>query len=304
MKSFRIKIFLALFVTLTLFIAGCAQQQKQETKSPFVGGTQGLVATFEPIGVVENGIGTVFDTEKFPVEVLLKNKGEQDVPAGKAKIQLLGISINDFTGLAGEKTNSKAVEKTSTANPEGGDEIIKFGSAQYNVPISGTYYDINIFAKYTYSYKTYVTVPNVCFKGDVASKEICNIEELKTVFSSGAPIQVKKVDEKLAGSGIIAIEFEVENVGGGRSTKPGEPFNPQYNQIAYVLTPSSETSKWECRSGGQVNEARLVGEKATVRCKLINPLEKSALYTKQLGLEISYDYESLVQQAVRIKKAG
>lgn len=298
------KIILPLIITLSLLIAGCAQQQKQETKSPFVGGSQGIVAKFEPIGVVEAGIGTVFDTEKFPVELTLKNKGEEDVPAGKAKIQLLGISVNDFTGIVGEKTSAKNIEKTSTTTPEGGDEIIDFGDAKYTVPISGTYYDINIFAKYTYSYKTYVNVPNVCFKGDVTSKEICTIEEAKTVFFSGAPIQVKKATEKLAGAGIIAIEFEIENVGGGRSTKPSEPFNQQYNQIKYVLTPSSETSKWECRSGGQVDEARLVGDKATVRCKLLNPLEKSALYTKQIGLEISYDYESLVQQTVRIKKAG
>src|SRR3989338_3461676 len=87
-------------VLLLIVITACSQEEGQQPgDSVFQGGTQGLVARFEPFGVEENGIFTIFDTESFPVEVVLQNKGEEDIPAGKATVTLKGINLNDFTGI-------------------------------------------------------------------------------------------------------------------------------------------------------------------------------------------------------------
>ncbi len=279
--------------------------------SPYLGGTQGVVAEFEDMGILEDNIETIWEGEKFTLQVNLKNKGEEDIAAEELAVTLKGILIDDFSGVDetdgakdGTMETSEELEGVSDYNQEGGETTIDFGDATYLVPITGSFYDTGIFAEIVYMYKTHVAVPKVCFNGDPTDTEICTVDEEKTVFSSGAPIQVEKAEQKSAGKGLIAINFEVENVGGGDSTKPGEDFNPRYNEIAYVLTPESERDKWECLSGGKSNEARFVEDKTTIRCKLKaeNKLAEDVLYTKQIGLEISYDYKDLIHKQVRIKK--
>jgi hypothetical protein len=299
------KISLIIILTISLFmIAGCGEEEAPTGPSPYIGGTKGLVAEFEPLGIEESGIYSIFETESFPLQLILKNKGEHDLAPADVEVTIHGIPIADFTGLpAGTLTNDRAIEKVSDLNEEGGETIIDFGrEVKYAQEIPGSFYDINIFASYTYSYKTYASVPNVCFKENLRDERVCDVEGSKKAYSSGAPIQVKSVEEKTAGAGIIELDFVVENVGGGKSTLPGQEFSPQYNQVAYIIEPVTEVAKWECTAAGRENQARLVDEKATIRCKLKDPLEKDALYTKAIGLTLSYDYRDLIQEKLRIKK--
>lgn len=284
---------------------GCEKKPVEQATSPFIGGSQGIVPGFEAMGVVENGIQTIWEGESFPLAVNTKNKGEEDIAPGNLKVTLKGISMQDLTGVGeGAKQNSNTIEKVSDVNPDGGEETVNFGDAKYAVPITGRSYDLNIYADVVYRYATFVAIPQVCFNGDQSDTTICTVDEAKTVFSSGAPVLVKTAEEKPAGTGIIALLFNVENVGGGHSTIPGQEFDPRFDQISYVLTPQSEVDRWDCTSGGKTNEAKLVDEKATVRCKLKDTakLSQDTLYTKQIGLKITYDYKNLISTQLRIKK--
>ncbi|MBR9691737.1 hypothetical protein GOV06_03030 [Candidatus Woesearchaeota archaeon] len=291
-------------ITTLILITGCGEEEAVTGPSPYIGGIKGLVAEFEPLGIEESGIYTVFEDESFPIQIILKNKGEHDLAPGDSSITIHGIPLADFTGISsGTLSNTEEIEKISELNEEGGEKIIDFGqNVKYNQVIPGTFYDVNIFASYTYAYKTYASIPNVCFKENLRDDRVCEVDESKKVYSSGAPIQVESVAEKPAGAGLISLEFKIENVGGGRATIPGKDFSSQYNQLAYTIEPVTERGKWTCTAAGRENEARLINDKATIRCRLKDPLEKDALYTKAIGLTLSYDYRDLIQETVRIKR--
>jgi hypothetical protein len=289
-----------------IMIVGCQESEETQTgESPYLGGSLGVIAEFEPMGIDEAGIYSIFEGESFPIQVIIKNKGEYDLSPGKVKVNLYGILLSDFSGISsGEISNTGKIDKMSESNEEGGEEIVNFGQdVKYKPVVPGTFYDVNVFASYTYNYKTYAIVPKVCFKENLRDDRVCDIESSKDLFVSAAPIQVQSVEEKPAGVGLIELDFEIDNVGGGKSTLPGQEFSTQYNQLAYVIEPSSEASKWTCSSSGRENQARLVDGKATVRCKLNTPLEKDALYTKQIGLTLNYDYRDIIQETVRIQKS-
>jgi len=291
--------------------AGCNDNVDVVSNSPYIGGTQGIVAEFEDWGLLQDNIETIWNAESFPVQINLKNKGEEAIATGDAEVFLKGIKIDDFGGLDetdgtkdGRMVSTEELEPVADFNKDGGESSLDFGDATYMVPITGSFYDVAIFADVIYLYKTHVAIPKVCFSGDPTDAEVCTVDEKKTVFSSGGPIQVISVEEKSAGKGLLALNYEVENVGGGDSTMPGEEFNPRYDQIAYILTPESEVAKWDCSSGGKNNQARLIDDKTTIRCKLKTEykLTEDTLYTKQIGLEIEYTYKSLVHKQLRIKK--
>ncbi|MCX6706649.1 MAG: hypothetical protein NT001_00735 [Candidatus Woesearchaeota archaeon] len=284
-------------------MVGCAGgSDKTNAVSPYKGGSQGLMVTFEPLGVVENGIATIFEDETFPVEITLKNNGEDDIAASAVKIKLKGISPNDYDGIAFEKTNSNVLDRISDSNPQGGEETVDFGDAKYKIPMSGSYYDVTVFVSYQYPYKTHVAVPKMCFSTDLKDKTVCTIEEVKPAFASGAPVQVTAARETRAGSNLIAVEFDVSNVGGGEVTKPGVEFDTRYGQIAFSVDDTSNPSAWECRLGGEENGGRLIDGKGTIRCKQKTPMTEGTMYTKQFDLTVSYDYKGLIEQSIRIKK--
>jgi hypothetical protein len=296
------KLFLLITALALALLMGCGPAEDTvPSVSPYIGGSQGIVVNFEDFGVVEEGIATIYEGETFPVEITLKNKGEEDVEAGALQITLKGISLADFEGLTSPKTNEDLLEKVSEFNLQGGEDTVDMGDARYLPEILTSFYLVDVFAEVVYPYKTHVAVPKVCFKEDLLDPSVCTVDEAKEVFSSGSPIKVTKVEEKRAGTGLIALEYQVENVGGGQVTKPGEVFDRRYGQIEYSVDPGSRPEDWECKSGGMENEARLADGRAVIRCKLKDALAEDTLYTKEIDITLSYDYKQLIQQSVKIK---
>tara|TARA_B100000315_G_scaffold235636_1_gene250738 strand:- start:943 stop:1902 length:960 start_codon:yes stop_codon:yes gene_type:complete len=297
-------------VIFLLLIVGCdkANQETLVGDSPYAGGTKGLVAEFEEMGFFneESGMEEIFWDETFPIEVVLKNKGEEAIPVDGVKVTLLGLNLGDFEniGSSGSLLNREIIEEVSEFNEEGGEIMLDFTSgtndANYTIVFPGTSYDISIFANIEYDYQTHSSVPKVCFKGNLKDPSVCKVDETKDVFSSAAPIQVKSVEEKRAGTGKVALEFQIENVGAGKVTKKGEAFDPRFDRLSYTI---SDTDNWDCRTGGRANEARLDEEgKATVICRWKGtPLTEDDIYTKQVDLTLNYKYKEIIQKQIRIK---
>ena len=298
------KILFGLMLIMVLILVGCNGEEEVKITSVFMGGSQGIVATFEPFGVQEEGVYSIYDTEGFPIEINIKNKGEEDVAAGDLIIRLKGINLADFENIPNEmQINSKTIEKVSEFNTVGGEEIIDFtatADAQYKHKVTG-FYRPDIFATVEYKYKTRAIVPRVCFKEDLSDESVCTVKENKDVFVSGAPISVRSVKEDVAGRGVMILTFEIENAGGGKVTKIGENFDPGFGQLSFNMRTDPEL--WECRSAGRENEARLVDGKAIVTCRLKQPLTSGTVYTKQLELELSYVYRTVIQEGIQIKES-
>lgn len=290
---------------MVLFLAGCAgEDEGAQIASVFQGGSQGVVANFEPFGIQEGGIYEIYDTESFPIEIIVKNKGEEDIAPGDLLIRLKGINLADFENIPSDaKGNERMIEKISEFNQAGGEEIIDFtpaAEARYKHRITG-YYQPDIFATIEYKYKTRAIVPKVCFKEDLTDTSVCEVKENKEVFVSGAPVIVRSVKEDMAGRGVIVLTFEIENSGGGKVTKTGEEFDSRYGQLGFNM--KTDPGMWECRSAGRENEARLIDGRATVTCRLRTPLEAGTLYTKQMELELSYVYQTVIQENIKIKES-
>jgi hypothetical protein len=298
------KLILVLMLITALFLVGCEEEEKAPVASVFIGGSQGIVALFEPFGVQEDGIYTIYDTEGFPIELNIKNKGEEDIAAGDLIVRLKGINLADFEGIPSEmKSNAKVIEKVSEFNVEGGEEIIDFTpltDAEYKHSVTG-FYQPDIFATIEYKYKTRALVPKVCFKEDLNDPSVCTVKEEKDVFVSGAPVTVQSVKEDVAGRGVMVLTFEIENAGGGKVTQVGEKFDPRYGRLTFSM--KTDPHLWECRSAGRENEARLIDGKETVTCRLREALAPDTLYTKQMELELSYLYQSVIQESIKIKES-
>ena len=298
-------VLIILVISVALLLVGCGTEQNPNlaTTKAFIGGTEGIVASFDPLSVKENNIYTIFNTEDFSLDIVLRNKGEEDLLPQKASLRLLGPAPTSFRNIPlWQLQNKEKVEKLSEFNPQGGEEIVSFtptDGALYTEPVTGST-DVTWNLEYTYDYKTHLIADNVCFKGDITDEKVCTVKEVKPFSVSGAPIQVTSVTEDVAGKGIILLRVDVKNVGVGKATIVGQGFDTRFDQVGYTI---DEPTKWECKSGGRENEARLVGGVATVICRLRQPLDENDLYTKSVRLTFDYTYKDLVQEKLRIKES-
>lgn len=304
-KTFqKIKTIIIPILILGLFlITACEQEKIAPAKGAFLGGTQGLTVEFEPFGVEEEGIYTIFDEETFPLEVTIHNKGEYELKSGEVNIKLLGPSPEEFSGISSwELSNSGIVDAISELVPSGGEETFSFATdAQYTSEVTGLI-DRHWFANVEYDYNTFLIIPEICLREDLTDQsldKICKVNEAKTFFVSGAPITVKSVQEDTAGKGIMALKIKVSNAGNGKVTKVGESFG-----VRSTLSFTIDDAAWECKSGGKINEARLIDGEAEIICKLKTALAEDHISTKQVKLTLEYKYRDLIQEKLRIKQSG
>ncbi len=298
----RTILFPALIISLLLIVACGGQQTPAQTKGVFLGGTLGVTAKFQPFGILENNVYSIFDTETFPIEVTIVNKGEYDLKVGDVAIKLLGPSQTEFSGISSwELKNKGVIEKINELSPNGGEEAVSFATdAKYLAPVTGAI-ERNWFANIDYNYQTYIIVPEACLKEDLKDTRVCDVKGAKTFFVSGAPISVTSVVEDTAGEGIIALKFKVKNNNANsRVTKLGEDFNINTDKFAYSI----DDKDWECKSTGKVGEGRFdAKDEAEVLCKLKQPLAKGTLATKQLKLTLDYKYREIVQEKLLLKQS-
>jgi len=270
-------------------------------KGAFIGGTQGVLAEFEAFGPEEEGVYTIFETESFPIEVRLSNKGEYDLQLGDVTVNLEGLSQNEFGGIpALSLNNAGIIDKVSELAPTGGEETISFSeNVEYTADVIG-FIDRKIFANLDYKYQTLAIVPEVCLKQDLTDNRICDVAEAKSFSVSGAPITVTSVEEESAGRGIVALRFKIKNVGGGKVTVVGEDFSATADKIGFSL----DDPAWECKAAGRVNEARLRDGETEVVCRLTEALPDKFLEVKQVKLTVDYKYRDLIQETVRIRESS
>ena len=299
----KTKIYLALFSLLVvsmLLLTSCTKKEIAPTSTVFMGGTRGVVLEFEPFGVEENNIYTIFDTETFPLEVTLRNKGEYEIKPGDVSVSLLGPSQKEFTGIASwELKNKDTLDKISELIIQGGEETITFATdAKYAGEVVGLQ-ERTWFSNLDYNYETYLLIPEVCLKEDLTDTRVCEVAEFKNFHVSGAPVSVKSVEQSTAGKGIMALKIKIYNAGSGKVAKQGQEFGTR-EELTYTI----DDADWECKSGGKVDEARLITGEAEILCKLKEPLAKDTLATQQIKLTLQYKYRDLIQEKLAIKESA
>lgn len=296
------KIVIILTLIMMLAFAGCANNGGDSDTNPpsFYGGSQGVIAEFEQMGLIDGGLETVWVNTDFPIYVTIKNKGEEIIEPNDLSVTIQGVDTELFNIGTPILTNQQRLEKVSELNQQGGEETINFGEAKLE-QITGLFYDATFFASIIYKYKTFVNVPDVCFKYNYQDDSVCNLQGNKKVFSSGAPIIVNKVTQEPSGSRRIALTFEVENVGGGSVAPYNDEFNNLYNRLNFELTDGESTGiTFDCTSAANPETATFNDKKTKIVCRS-SELPEDTLFTRQVTLELSYQYKNLIDRKVRVR---
>jgi len=292
-------------VMVLIFLAACSGETADQAQSGdiFIGGSNGLDISFEALGTQEDGVYTIYDTEDFYLDLRLQNKGEHTLEPGDVRLELLGVSQNDFSGVSSwSQSTSDQIEKINEFNPNGGEESVSFTptGATYTRDVIG-YTELNFNVNYDYDYQTMLVISDVCFKGDITDDRVCEVTGVRDYSVSGAPVQVTGVSQETAGKGVIVLKISVANSGGGEVTIVGNEFDRNRQQLSYSL----ESDKgFNCKSGGREGTARLIDGKADIYCTLETPLSESDLYVQGVNLNLDYSYKELISEKLRIKQSA
>jgi hypothetical protein len=225
------KIIALAIVTIMLVLTGCggnSNTQVGPSKTPFVGGSTALSMEF----LDGTPPDEIFDDGQYPfgINIKLENLGEDDVLANEGYIEITGINPKDF-GLGSQADFKQdlpgdmiGVKKNSEGFVLVGSTLVsEFDELNFQGNLKGNWGSDaektggpRIRANLCYNYETQATTA-VCLKRDmltnINTKEICELNGEKSVYNSGAPIQVTKVYETPIGSSKIQLQFEISHVG-------------------------------------------------------------------------------------------
>lgn len=205
-----------------MLLAGCSGEGNNNVgpaTTPFVGGTTGLSLAFlegaPPERVLDN------NKQEFSITLSLENLGEADVPAGDGYIEISGLDPTEFGLTSSDIRKDLPNEILGIKTYPGGSVIrsgrtlVEFEGFKYVGDLPGNWYP-RIRANLCYNYVTNATVA-ACVKEDMLSniprKEICELSGEKTIFNSGAPIQVTKVTQTPLSDNKIQLQFTIAHVG-------------------------------------------------------------------------------------------
>ena len=289
-----------LIVMMLVFVLyGCEEGSDQPTTETFMGGTRAIDARFEQMGTFQDNVEYVWVGESFPVDVTINNVGEQEIPENELEVTIYGVDTDLYNIDYPNMHNPNIIMPKTEFNQLGGMETISFGTAMLE-EVTGSFVDANFNARIEYPYKTYIAVPNVCFKENIRDTSLCEVQGNKQFSFSGAPIIVSKVSQEPYGADRVALTFEVENRGSGRAKAEGEEFSELRDTVNFELVEGPTNIEMSCSSMGNENFARLNNGRGTINCRS-EPLPEDTLFENQVTLELSYTYRENIQKTLKIR---
>jgi hypothetical protein len=283
------------FVTVLLIgiflIGGCV---KQQPTTAFIGGNEGLVASFIDLP------STIFSTSLFDIKVLLQNKGEADVPANAAKLTLNNAGTFGVDLTNASLSNTQRLEKAKKINNtilSGGINTIIWQGASFKGAVITEQQTIPISVSVCYPYETTGIVLACAGKTD----KVCKPAEEKPIQSSGAPIQITNFRQIATpkGKGIeFAFVIDVENKGGGDVYNAGCE-NLLLEQKDVVTINSVIFDNKEVNADCKNQEISLWQNKGSISCKFdISELNQD--YNAELVVKLNYTYKSMLNSAITV----
>lgn len=296
-----------LILSLLIFAFGCKQETTPSKENPFIGGTTGLLISYDkdapPAEVYDGGD---FD---FDVVVKLKNEGEHTVSKDKVEVRLSGIDPREF-GLSDSDfvknpdENLEGTYKDSEGNKiEGTTTYVTFLKLNHHESLIGnTPYTIR--ADVCYNYLTNVN-SMLCIKKGQVDKEgdICKINEKKAVFNSGGPVQVTNFEEMPRGKNKFNFNFKIEPKGNGGIYK--KESNCEYtraNENKVFVTVDTGMDGLVCTGldgGATSGYVTLYSGERIITCT--QEAETGTDFEKPVNIKLEYDYKESISTQVLVK---
>jgi len=307
-------ILVSLILVVAFFMmgsAGCSPTNENEV-GPYLGGTKGITITFAP----EAPPLEVFDAGVYPfdISIQLTNSGEWEIKKDDIIVRILGIDPADFSKTQADFSMRPFEDLLpSTKEPDTGTQIagtttsVDFQGLNYKNPVTGNM-PMPVYADVCYLYGTNV-ISQVCVKKDPTdtSSKVCKIEEDKSVYSSGAPVQVIYFHQSIGGKNLLRFTFTVKKVQESgdvfeKSSKCNTEGILHENKVwVEVNVPEMPGTRCAGLQGGTDNTGfvTLYNGQRTITCT--QPIAAETDYVKNLDMKLIYDYRDQLPQILTIK---
>ncbi|MBS3098215.1 hypothetical protein J4209_05465 [Candidatus Woesearchaeota archaeon] len=297
-------------IGLFFFAVGCNEQttdSKDET--PFVGGTAGLLIDF----VEDSPPAEVTDGGNFPFDVVVKleNDGEHFVAKEDVVLKITGIDPAEFGRTASDLTKNPDEDLEETKKDAEGNIIdgtitfVEFQNFNYLNNLSGnTPFTFKV--DVCYKYGTTVNA-KLCVLKDLLKPEesdVCKVNEAKTAYNSGAPVQITSFEEMVRGSDKVAFSFKIEHKGNGEIFKEDTDCDSgiRTDEDKVFVNVNTNMTGLSCSglSNGTSGYVNLYSNDRTIICTQ-DLSDVTTDFEKVAVIELVYDYQEDKQKEVLVK---
>lgn len=308
-----IKKILILMVMLILLIA-CKRTDEKPSTAPFIGGSQGVELSF----LDDSPPKEVFDGGEFPFDVVvkLKNNGEWFVEKEDVKINIDGVRPEEFKKTAADfikqpDDDLNAMQKNADGSIiESNPVFAEFKNFNHEAFIVGASQPFPLRASACYSYGT-VANTLLCARKDVMSAKqgLCNVNEAKTLFNSGAPVQFSDLKESKRATNKIGFAFKIVHKGSGSLFKPENDcdFSSRAAMDIVHLRVESGMNGLSCSGLAKTTDTALEGDVTLYSGeKVVSCVQEFATlsdYEFPLILEAEYAYSDDISTTVTVKRS-
>jgi len=298
------KIILVALVVLALALVGC-QQEEEGKENPFLGGTTGLRMSF----VQDAPPAEVFDNDNYPFEIAIQveNVGETDVAKEDIEVKIKGLDPEEFGKTGSDFTKSPLEDLMGASKDSAGNKIdgtlteVTISDVSYEDEIVGASIERPIVAAVCYEYATKAT-GDLCILEDLLadSSGVCSANEIKEVFSSGAPIQVTALTQRAAGEEKIEFDFTISNLGSvSKIYKEGsecEATRSLENKVKVEVTGLDAVTCLGMDNDGYVT---LINNQKSVKCTA--DIDAETDYEKAITIDLMYAVSDDVTTEILVK---
>ena len=306
-----------LLAFLLISASGCSTQNQPVGSNPFVGGTTGLAISFmenyPPLSIYDSG------TTPFNIDVNLENKGEWEVKKEDVIVRILGINPAEFGVAFTDLMKQPDDDLPPVIKQSGTNEVtastpvtVEFPEMNYGSTNVGNLPAMNLVARVCYLYGTNA-MAEVCVKKNPmdTSTKICTVEGYKTVYNSGAPVQVVNFHQSQVGRNKVGFSFTIQQKGTGKvyekSTKCGLDTTPRENRVWVEVTASGwDAIRCTGLQGGNSGTVIIPSstDKSgsagfTITCT--QDIETQTDYPQAVNLKLMYDYEEDAVTTLTVK---
>lgn len=322
-----------LLVTVAMFLSACGEQGPTTGFDPYIGGTEAVKIQFVE-GMPPTEDGAILDNGKssFGVQLRLTNEGEYDIIPAEGdlfQVTLNGISHVQFNMNPGDKTiyledplpGARKLLDGSTR--PGQMTVLGWTELSYLQDAPGDLFR-NFLVEACYDYET-KSAAEICMASDVTDaliskdeQRICSVNEAKTAFNSGGPVQVTEIKETPLGGSKVMLIMKVGHVGNGHIFRAGSMYgcdqsvsNPDKNKVAVSVYLSDTTAGLVSCTGfsnaGDVSYGEVSlyeGTPGTITCTIESTVGDDVFYEDILNVDLRYRYGQTLEQQVVIKDLG
>ncbi|HLC32531.1 MAG TPA: hypothetical protein VJJ82_01775 [Candidatus Nanoarchaeia archaeon] len=306
---------LPLALLLVAVACSSAPEEKQQVnlQSPFLGGTDGLIMSFQDLRP------EVFDSGRDPFDVIvrLENTGEAIVSQNNVRVKLSGINPAEFGKTESQLSSSPSDDIIEVRKEPNGNVLspppvfVEFTGLDHKSPISGAQNQFIIRADACYQYRT-KGVSKLCIRENLLTPSpggICDLNADKPIASSGAPVQFANFKESTRAKDKVGFTFDILNANTGRIYERNTACDAskRQNENRVYITVSTGLQGLLCTglettAKGAEGFITVYGGSKTISCT--QSVSSKIDFEQLVNLEAVYDYEQSIQSTITVKSSG